>query len=527
MSIRYVRDVDSALRASFATTLRKPRSSYGEMTPRATAPNDGISLVAEQNFIRATRDAGYRSTTAAVAELVDNAIQANAQSVHVFVREELGPDGRELSLAVLDDGDGMAPAALRQALQFGGSSRFGDRSGIGRYGMGLPNSSVSQARRLEVISWQARDSVWRCYLDVDEVAASGSEGIPIASPACVPDWVASQSANHGTLVIWSKCDRFDVKKGTTLASKLRTSLGRLYRRKLWDGWSILVNNVPASPNDPLFSHPVTAEGGATPFEQPLRYSITLPKTDRETIVTVRFVELPVARWHDLSTAEKKSRQIVGGAGVSILRAGREIDFGWHLMGSKRRENYDDWWRCEVSFEPEADELFGVTHTKQGVKPSAYLRAILTPDLESIARTLNARARAAFERVRSSSESRAALAATSKDSFLPPISLPSTARVMSDHFSYRVRLSPVSSNALFTTARRGNVITVRLNNEHPFVERVYSSNAPGSERQKREAIERLVIAAARARLSCDSDAARLAIDRYLGDWSDVLAAFSER
>ena len=32
-------------------------------------------------------------------------------------------------------------------------------------------------------------------------------------------------------------------------------------------------------------------------------------------------------------------------------ANREIDFGWFFMGNKRRENYDDWWRCEVKFEP--------------------------------------------------------------------------------------------------------------------------------------------------------------------------------
>src|SRR5437667_3116176 len=65
------------------------------------------------------------------------------------------------------------------------------------------------------------------------------------------------------------------------------------------------------------------------------------------------------------------------------------------MGQKRRENYDDWWRCEVRFDPDLDELFGVTHTKQEIHPSEKLLSILVPDMERIARELNGRARRAF------------------------------------------------------------------------------------------------------------------------------------
>src|SRR5262245_34093538 len=101
-------------------------------------------IVLNQTFIEATRDTGYRSSAAAVAELVDNAIQAKAKKVRVFVREVTD----ELEVAVLDDGTGMDTATLRRALQFGGSMRFGDRNGLGRFGMGLPNASVSQARRV-------------------------------------------------------------------------------------------------------------------------------------------------------------------------------------------------------------------------------------------------------------------------------------------------------------------------------------------------------------------------------------------
>ena len=55
-------------------------------------------------------------------------------------------------------------------------------------------------------------------------------------------------------------------------------------------------------------------------------------------------------------------------------------------------NYDDGWRCEVCFQPDLDELFGVTHTKQEVHLTERLLSLLEPDNERIARKLNGRAR---------------------------------------------------------------------------------------------------------------------------------------
>jgi hypothetical protein len=62
--------------------------------------------------------------------------------------------------------------------------------------------------------------------------------------------------------------------------------------------------------------------------------------------------LPIEAWTNLSNAEKKRLGVFERCGVSILRAGREIDSGWFFMGEKRKESYDEWWRSEVSFSPE-------------------------------------------------------------------------------------------------------------------------------------------------------------------------------
>ena len=47
------------------------------------------------------------------------------------------------------------------------------------------------------------------------------------------------------------------------------------------------------------------------------------------------------------------------------------------MGRKHRENYDDWWRCEVQFDAVLDEVFGISHTKQQIRPHPQLVEALT------------------------------------------------------------------------------------------------------------------------------------------------------
>src|SRR6185436_7794970 len=96
-----------------------PMTDGVAMHPGPNPKPDAASIVASENFILATRDTGYRSVTAAVAELVDNALQANAKSIQVVVRDERIDSGRGITLAVLDDGHGMPANTLQRALQFG------------------------------------------------------------------------------------------------------------------------------------------------------------------------------------------------------------------------------------------------------------------------------------------------------------------------------------------------------------------------------------------------------------------------
>ena len=159
--------------------------------------------MAIQSFIEATRDSGYKSTSSALAELVDNAFEAQASIVEIVLSDE--EDGGKRIL-VSDDGTGMPANVLQLALQFGGSTRFNSRRGTGRYGMGLPNGSLSRARRVDVFSWMESKKIWSSYLDVDEIASGRLDCVPPPvrfhpSTSHLPD------SNSGTNVLLSRCDR--------------------------------------------------------------------------------------------------------------------------------------------------------------------------------------------------------------------------------------------------------------------------------------------------------------------------------
>lgn len=513
------------------------------------------SLVAVDKFIQATRDSGYKGTNSAISELVDNSLQAGARRVWIqvsAVRDEAFP----LEVVVLDDGCGMDEARLVQALRFGGSSRFNDRSGLGRYGMGLPNASLSQARRVEVYSWENPDKTLFSYLDVDEIATGRLREVPEPQVVSRPTWDEIDDTPSGTAVIWKRCDRLDNRRISTLARKLGESLGRIFRHFVWKGIEIRVNDSIVAPIDPLYVRRPSVTHGGQVFGEPLTYKIKTSASDFATpqigVVTVRFSELPVHEWHALPNEEKRAKGILNAAGVSVVRGGREIDYGWFFMGRKRRENYDDWWRCEVSFEPLLDEAFGITHTKQQIRPREYLLEILTPDLENMARALNSRVRQAHLDIKAAQGAEETeRIATERGRLLKP--LPRSGKSSRDQTTllaqlvkrypalreggttrkngalrYRVVEDRFKDMTFYNFVVDDNRLILAMNSEHPFYRKLYrllADDAPanGETAKIRTQLDLLILAAARAEATLAA-AERRTLLKFRKIWSDTLATF---
>lgn len=360
-------------------------------------------IIPSRLAITAMRDSGYKNTAYALAELIDNAQQAGATMIEVlcFQRQEFVKQrsrSRVSEIAVVDNGHGMNARTLRTALQFGNGTRLNDRSGIGRFGMGLPNASISQARRLDVWTWQnGPDNAIHTYLDVDEIESGAMVMVPEPKPYSLPEkWrkISDDIGKTGTLVVWSKVDldRLTWKSAKSTLTNTGRLVGRIYRYFIADGkLSIrlyadeegagVVTDTMAIVEDPLYLIPSTTL--PAPFNvQPMFQLVNENYEEieyKEQTHKVR-VKYSVATQDTVDQAGGVDRgrtpygmHARANIGVSVLRSGRELmlDPGW-CIGYDPRER---WWGAEVEFPPALDELFGVTNNKQAATHFAELASV--------------------------------------------------------------------------------------------------------------------------------------------------------
>ena len=349
------------------------------------------SMIIPPNLaIRSLRDSGYKNTAYALAELIDNSIQAKASTVELmcveaYVDTTKSSRKRLTKIATLDNGCGMGSATLSMALQFGNGTHLDDRTGIGRFGMGLPNSSISQCRKLDVWTWQSGpDNALHSYLDVAEIESGKTSHVPKPTKNPVPEeWRARSQGigTSGTLVVWSHFEehRLSWRGAATTIRHTEEIVGRMYRKFISSGEAI-IHFVTISPdvalerrqarvNDPLYlmENSMTSE----PFNKEPMFE---PWGDHEFFVNYQGKEHKVIT--RFSLAKKKTIPPAGvsrgllpygkdagkNAGLSIVREGRELelDKSWTSDYDPR----DRWWGAEIEFPATLDEIFGVTNNKQ-------------------------------------------------------------------------------------------------------------------------------------------------------------------
>ena len=111
------------------------------------------------------RSSGYKNVAYALGELVDNSVEEDATDIDIIMFEKkvtVGGNQRRWyvqQIGTLDNGNGMDPFILRCALRYQdgsaqrGRKRGGSGNAMGKFGVGLPQASISQCRKLEVWSW--------------------------------------------------------------------------------------------------------------------------------------------------------------------------------------------------------------------------------------------------------------------------------------------------------------------------------------------------------------------------------------
>ncbi|WP_114391323.1 ATP-binding protein [Notoacmeibacter marinus] len=359
-----------------------------------------FGLMVPEAFVRGIRDLGYRSNGDAIAELIDNSLQAFADRIDVvFGYEDGGSAKKPTSLAIIDNGHGMESDMIRMAVMWGGTHRENDRSGLGRYGYGLPCASVSLGRRFSVYSQVTDGDLHRVVLDLDDLTAgaysdaTGDIIVPPAQPASLPPFIRDalnrahpDGWRSGTIVHIEKLDRLEWSTTQGLRDNLCRQFGVTYH-KLRGEAALFVDDDFVEPIDPLF---LTAgfklfdidDDRAQAFH-PIRVEVR----DRENgtyrgAMTLRYAWLPPS-----FGSIDKDRDAVGlnanprfsilkdYHGIIFSRNGRLIDIQTRTPWTSFINN-DRYIKVEVEFSATLDEMLGVTTSKQQVTVSTQIWDLL-------------------------------------------------------------------------------------------------------------------------------------------------------
>lgn len=377
-----------------------------------------FNLVLTQAFLKGIRDIGYKSTATALFESIDNAIQADAENIHILFDFDQGKTGRSEPdrIAIVDDGHGMSKEMIRIATMWGGSDRIDSREGMGKYGYGLPSSCVSIGERYSVISRTVNMNQWHGVTidlqkigerDQDYIDNRGAIIAPAARVVKIPSFVDQYfksrkiDLNNGTIILIEKIDRLSKKSFKPLKTFLSLETGVTYRNFLKD-INIWVDGTLVEPIDPLFlskgyryydENELRAEP-LPPIE--IKVVNSVDRRRRPGTIKIRFSYMPYGFFDSAFNGEEEGVEVEddGGdeeskrnkskrltvrkrnTGIIFLRNGRQIDVVDSKCPWTKFQNNDRYIGVDVDFSAELDEEFSITTAKQQIVVSERIWDVL-------------------------------------------------------------------------------------------------------------------------------------------------------
>ncbi|MCA0058031.1 ATP-binding protein [Mesorhizobium sp. B261B1A] len=342
--------------------------------------------------------ASGHNLVSAVADIIDNAISADATEIQITFDPPNSGNGRWM--AIRDNGRGMSPEQLEEAIRVGGEADYDGRS-LGKYGFGLKGASWSQARDFKVVTRQKGGDIHHLGWDQDNMADWQVDEEPLE------DWEteAADPGEHGTVVLWKNM------KAPTMApsikgvpphvaeiQELNRHLGLVFHRFL-DGEAkgraplkIWINDIPVESNGPA-SHPLSE-----------RHDLKTLKVEHEggtAEVKVQPIVLPaedeLRKHHGDGWQAAADRIGYWGRrndtqGLFLYRNDRLIRWGgWHDLWATNDEK-TKLARVLVDFDPALDEAFQINISKQTVRLPGYLQSRIKPLADTVRKASQAKYR---------------------------------------------------------------------------------------------------------------------------------------
>lgn len=362
-------------------------------------PSTVTVIPSARRLMDSLRDIGYELPPA-VADLVDNSVDADATSVDIAADFE----GEDSWIRIADNGTGMPTARLNEAMRYG-TDRDYDEVDLGKFGLGLKTASLSQCRRLTVATRTnpSRREIEIRRWDLDHVMDADSwQLLRLATSEVRDELLEPLQEGPGTVVMWESLDRiFDYKLPSGRAAE--TGLAAICR-DIEAHLSMVFHRFLAQQARRALPLTITVQGNPVDAWDPFaRMEPATIKLDRQTVslrhagrphsIPVQAYILPnqmqfstTRAWEAASGPRKWNRQ----QGFYIYRGGRLIQSGgWNRL--RTSDEHTKLARVAIDIPRAADAAFGINVSKMRVLVPAEVRA----ELKAIASAVANRAQLAY------------------------------------------------------------------------------------------------------------------------------------
>jgi hypothetical protein len=338
-----------------------------------------------EKLIDSLRHLGYDNYSA-IADLVDNCIDAGAKTIKILCRIRSG----QPEILIADDGIGMDQVILDQAIRLGSLIEKDSASDLGKFGMGLCTASLSLCRETTVLTKAQDEDMLKAVNDVDEIKRQ-NEFVSFFGKPTKDDTELFLDllgdVPSGTVVIFRKCDNLQNKTNiSAFGNTLSNRLARIFRYFISADIALYVNDKRLNAIDPL----LWEDHGTERFDDSsLKVQISDDGKLVEDEIRIKLAILP----EHPAEGEKAGEYGIKNQGFYVLRNNREILDSVTLDLFLKHGEFNRF-RGEIHFSGTLDKYMTVNFTKRSVTPWQSLFDQLSKYLSGQLKTIRARCKRA-------------------------------------------------------------------------------------------------------------------------------------
>ena len=329
---------------------------------------------------------GYSFHTA-IADLIDNSIQANSSDIYIDMCSINEAD--QPYVIICDNGKGMNKERLIEAMRFGSKEKYIEKD-LGKFGLGLKTASLSQCRILTVISkprtqLESKSRLNICKWDINYVYSYNEWRILNPKESELEDYeklileiYKEKIDNGGTLVIWSDMKEFlpglydldhnkRVRFVVDSTNKLKSHLGLTFHRFL-DGTvsnkkrlKIFFDEKEIKSIDPFYTREKTKQMD----KKEVYFDYGKEGHKKSKVIFSPYILPREDQFSSIEAYKNASKQgtWLSNQGFYFYRNGRLLKYGdWSSCATKDRKNI--LLRVAVDFNEKLDLSFEINISKE-------------------------------------------------------------------------------------------------------------------------------------------------------------------